>query len=468
MDSAMSEEHHQLRDDLDRARAGLAELEGSLQGLDSELEALAATREQYALVRTACESLEQLAEQGAAHLFWNERMAGQDPAEHLGQIRRRFEEFQGQVAVVEDRRTAVVEQIRERQDVIDEAEDALFQAYEAEERRKQEWVVEREPSDPPARLQVMPWMRGSEEDRRFRRSLLGTVAAALLLGLLIPLIDIPIPERSEVIEVPERFAKLIREERPLPAPQPVPEERAPEVPPPEPEPLLAEETPTPPEPRQVEAPEPVVAQPEAPKRDVQSTGILAFRESFSNLSEARPSARLGADARLSNAGDSAVGRPERSMVTTQAPGSSGGINLAALSRDVGTGGGGGQIGGVELTRVASSIGAGGGHDRPLAGSAAAGRTDEEIQIVFDRYKAALYRLYNRELRNDPTLRGQMVLRLTIEPDGSVSLCRLQSSDMDAPLLADQVVERVRMFDFGAKDGIPAVTILYPIDFLPAA
>jgi hypothetical protein len=31
-----------------------------------------------------------------------------------------------------------------------------------------------------------------------------------------------------------------------------------------------------------------------------------------------------------------------------------------------------------------------------------------------------------------------------------------------------VVERVRMFDFGAKDGIPAVTILYPIDFLPAA
>jgi hypothetical protein len=211
-----------------------------------------------------------------------------------------------------------------------------------------------------------------------------------------------------------------------------------------------------------------VAQQEAPKKDVQSTGILAFRESFSNLAEARPSARLGADARLSNAGDSAIGRPERSMVTTQAPGSSGGINLASLSRDVGTGGGGGQIGGVELTRVASSIGASGGHDRPLAGGAVSGRTDEEIQIVFDRYKAALYRLYNRELRKDPTLRGQMVLRLTIEPDGSVSLCMLQASDMDAPLLAEQVVDRVRLFDFGAKEGIPPVTILYPIDFLPAA
>jgi hypothetical protein len=98
----------------------------------------------------------------------------------------------------------------------------------------------------------------------------------------------------------------------------------------------------------------------------------------------------------------------------------------------------------------------------------AGRTDEEIQIVFDRYKAALYRLYNRELRNNPTLRGQIVLKLTIEPDGSVSFCVLQSSDMESAVLSQQVVERVSTFDFGAKEDIVAVTIIYPIDFLPAA
>ena len=95
------------------------------------------------------------------------------------------------------------------------------------------------------------------------------------------------------------------------------------------------------------------------------------------------------------------------------------------------------------------------------------RTDEEIQIVFDRYKAALYRLYNRELRKDPTLRGQMVLRLTIQPDGSVSMCVLQASDMNAPDLSAQVVDRVRTINFGAKD-VDAITIVYPIDFLPAA
>ena len=124
--------------------------------------------------------------------------------------------------------------------------------------------------------------------------------------------------------------------------------------------------------------------------------------------------------------------------------------------------------GVALSRVASSIGGAEGPDRPLAAGAAAGRTDEEIQIVFDRYKAALYRLYNRALRENPTLRGQIVIKLTIEPDGSVSLCQLQSSDMDAPTLAQQVVDRVRTFDFGAKEDIVAMTIIYPIDFLPAA
>ena len=131
------------------------------------------------------------------------------------------------------------------------------------------------------------------------------------------------------------------------------------------------------------------------------------------------------------------------------------------------GNGGGGIGGG-TGRVVSTIAPITGADRPKAhGGPGAARTDEEIQIVFDRYKASFYRLYNRELRNNPALKGQMVLRLTIEPDGSVSMCVLQSTDMEAPDLATQVVSRVKTINFGAKD-VPAVTIVYPIDFLPAA
>jgi hypothetical protein len=68
----------------------------------------------------------------------------------------------------------------------------------------------------------MPWMRGFEEDTLFRKTLGGAVLASLLLGLLIPLIDLPMLEPDELTKVPERFAKLIRKEpaRPLPPPQP--------------------------------------------------------------------------------------------------------------------------------------------------------------------------------------------------------------------------------------------------------
>jgi len=214
-----------------------------------------------------------------------------------------------------------------------------------------------------------------------------------------------------------------------------------------------------------------------PQQRVGNLGILALKDKFASLSKDRIAPRLGADARFGAADD--VGKPNssRSSLTTSNPGASGGLNLASLSRTVGGGGGGGGGGtggggagglkGLGVGKATSSIASIGGGDRPLAHDGPGpSRTDEEIQIVFDRYKAQFYRLYNRALRNDPTLKGQMVLRLTIEPDGSVSMCKLQSSDMKAPELAEQVVTITKTINFGAKE-VAALTISYPIDFLPA-
>ena len=238
-------------------------------------------------------------------------------------------------------------------------------------------------------------------------------------------------------------------------------------------------------------PGPEVGPPVEAKSKVGNAGILALKDKIASLAQDTVAVPLGADARHVAADD--VGRPSaRSLLTSNTPGSSGGINLASLSRSVGGGGGGGGgagngrggvgghgtgasgsggggIGGVGVGRAVSPIAPITGADRPKArGGPGPARTDEEIQIVFDRYKASFYRLYNRELRNNPALKGQMVLRLTIEPDGSVSMCVLQKSDMDAPDLAAQVVDRVETISFGAKEGVQAVTIVYPIDFLPAA
>ncbi len=448
MDTLASHDDQALRAQLRRAREKLTGLERELSAVDAELDDLAYERQQYGLLQEVCGALEKLSELGAAGLFWGERAADGAGDAHVRMVRGRVDAFQGLLGEIEGRRRAVVDSIRRAQEDAEIFEADLFDAQEEEARRRLEWVVEREPVALPARAAVMPWSRGGEEDERFRRSLGASLLLSLLLGVLIPQIDLPLPEPFEVLEVPDRLARLIREERPLPPPpvreQPKPTEQNPE------EKLAEKATPSP---KQTEKPTP------------QAKGILAFREKFSGLAD-KSAARLGAQARISSAGDAPLGMPPRSMVVTQAPGSSGGINLAALSRDIGNGGDG-QIAGVEVARATSSIGAVGVPERPLADGPGLSRTDEEIQIVFDRHKAALYRLYNRELRNDPTLKGQMVLRLTIEPDGSVSLCQLHASDMDAPQLSAQVVERVRTFDFGAKDGIPAITILYPIDFLPA-
>ncbi len=488
-----SQEERELRAQVDEVRGRLQDLATDLRAVDDEVEKLAPQRAQHELLDNACGSLEKLGELGAASLFWGERMEPARVAEQLRDVRERIGAFGAQLDELDGRRRAIVEAIGRQRDNLEILGADLDDILEAEERRKQEWTVERDISALPRRVQLMAWARGGEDDRRFRKALAGSMLASLILGALLPMIDLPLPERFKPEDMPRRLVQLIRQAQVKPVPPPPLVAEKPEQTPPEEEKPKPEDKPKPSEkPQETQAvaeadsppadrpgqpaPEtPEVAAAGSPQKTVAKSGILAFRDEFASLAKDKVASRLGADARLGTADDtSRASMPSRSMLTTNAPGSSGGINLASLSLGVGGGGGGGGGGagggiqGVEVGRATSPIASIGGGGRPLArGGPGASRTDEEIQIVFDRYKAAFYRLYNRELRKDPTLRGQMVLRLTIEPDGSVSMCKLQSSDMDAPDLATQVVDRVRTINFGAKD-VEALTIVYPIDFLPAA
>jgi hypothetical protein len=466
MESVTTQDSEALRPQLAEARAKLDGLVQNLRAVDSELTALAPERKQHQLLQDACGALEQLRETGGAELFWGDRGAAAAGDDHIRRARGRSDTFQKRVGGIEDRRQTLVEQIRQQEFQAGVIEDDLFEAQEEEELRKLDWIIERELGELPARPLVMPWTRRGEDDRRYRKSLAMSLLVCLLLAVVFPMIDLPLPEPDEVVEVPDRLVRMMMKERPRP-PTPPREELKPK---PQEEqvaqkPVEKEIKPKPVTPDKVE-PEPVEVAKSEPEPE---QGILAFREKLASFKEARVTDRIGLKSRINDADEASAGRPERSMLTSNAPGSSGGINLAALSRNAGGGGGGagGGMQGVKVGRATSSIGGVGTADRPLASGGRAGRTDEEIQIVFDRYKAALYRLYNRELRKDPTLRGQMVLRLTIEPDGSVSMCQLQASDMNAPDLSAQVVDRVRTINFGAKDVDP-ITILYPIDFLPAA
>jgi hypothetical protein len=454
-----------LAAELAQSRQVLDALTVDLRAVDHELESFATEREQHRVLLDLCSSLDKLGDIGGASLFWGEGADKQASADHVRRVRARVDEFNQRIGKVEDRRNAIVDRIKSQESQASFMEDVLFEALEEEERRKQEWIVEREISKLPAYKAAMPWTHGGEDDKRFRKSMSTALLLCLIFAIALPFIRLPESILKPEVEVPERIVKLLIESRPKPV-TPTREPPKPKL-----EEKVAEEKPVKEAPKLASKPDKETkTQPtEEPKATEQ--GILAFREKLAGLPEDQALARLGAQAQIDNSADSAPA--QRAMLTTNAPGSSGGINLASLSRGVGgtgNGKGGAGMAGVQVTRVASGIGGIGkpGADRPLSGDGvSASRTDEEIQIVFDRYKASLYRLYNKELRKDPSLRGQMVLKLTIEPDGSVSMCALQSSDMNAPELSAQVVERVKTINFGAKE-VPAITILYPIDFLPAA
>jgi hypothetical protein len=442
---------------LTEARDQLASLSEELRALDGRIDALTPERKQHELLLDICDRLQQLGASGGGPLFWEGSLDVDASAEHIQRARIRIDAFNAGLAEIEDARSVVIDNIKQQQNFADLIEDDLFEALEEEERRNQEWIIEREIGSLPAYQAFMPWTRGGEADRRFRKVVSSALLVCLLIAIIFPMINLPLRSRDAATDIPDRVVQLLMKQPKPIAPLPPKEIKKKEAK--AAEEKLAKEIPQSKPDKQTETPAPEQQKPQ---------GLLAFREQFSKLKEDEVLDRLGSQAAINDSGNSA-GRPERAMLTSNAPGSSGGINLSSLSRNVG--GGGGGMGKVQVSRASSAIGGIGrpGQDRPMSGdSVARSRTDEEIQIVFDRYKSSLYRLYNRELRKDPTLRGQMLLKLTIEADGSVSMCLLQNSDMNAPDLSAQVVDRVKTINFGAKEGIPAITILYPIDFLPAA
>lgn len=485
--SQLYEELAPLNTQIEVIRNKVEDLRSSLSVIDAELQEHLAEKQRYEALRKVCDALEHLGEIDASDLFWCEFPELSSPTNLLMSYRGRIAGFEEQTCSVEQGREAVRVKIEQCQSELDDLEYEVQQAYAREERRQEAFVIEREILPMPFQPMTMPWNIEVESEKRFRKALLIALSWGLLFGAIIPMIALPIIDRSvEVIEIPERLATLVKQERLIPEPvqprlQEEQEERKAEPEPPKKE--TSEKTAkTDTAPKKVETTQKAGGGggPKSARKKAETTGVLAFKSTFSDLMDEVPVARLGTDAHLNTDSKQIPGhsRAQRNLVAMQAKsGTSGGISNLGVSRNLGNGGSGGggsgygsagQIGGVGFSRVESAVaGIGGEAGRPMAGGLGPGRTDEEIQIVFDRYKATLYRIYNKELRKDPTLRGKLLLRIAIEPEGEVSLCEVESTDLASDYLVAQIVERVKRFNFGPKEDVPVTTILYPIDFLPS-
>ncbi|NOX69868.1 MAG: energy transducer TonB [Gammaproteobacteria bacterium] len=306
----------------------------------------------------------------------------------------------------------------------------------------------------------LPWSDDAGQDRKFRR-LLGIVLTSLLvLSVVWPFIPTPDVDPNEIEEISPRIAKLLLEQRP-PPPPPKPAEPEPEPEPDpisEPEPEKVAETPPEPEPE----PEPIDTAKLA--REKAQAALLPFTEDLAKLADSNILERVADDRPLTTSVGEAA-RSERSMITSKVGAASGGINTASLSRNTGGTGLGGRTT-TQIESPVSSVGQAGGGARRTGSSGKASRSREEIELVFDRNKGAIFALYNRALRADPTLEGKLVLRLTIEPSGAVTFCEVVSSELDDPELERRLVQRIKMFRFEARD-VEAITTTKPIDFFPA-
>ena len=327
---------------------------------------------------------------------------------------------------------------------------------------------------------VLPWSTFPEDERRFQRILWAVLLLALLFGVLMPLLPRPQVDREHPEELPQRFAKMLLESKPLPPivipkPEPVVDNAV------KPPVVKPETTKTPVPEARKPIPEKAPGEKiEAARKKASGVGLLAMKDELEDLRGAPTAIQLnqnikqgpgvGAGVGAGVGSGSGLGVPVRSLITSNATRGSGGINTAGYSRDTG----GGGLAGRATTLVEGVVGGGGGGGPGSANrgnlskgtSGKASRSYEDVKLVLERNKNALYSIYGRAMRDDPTLQGKIVVELKIAPTGEVIDCKLVSSELHAPELERKLIGRLRQIDFGAKD-VDVMVVTWPVDFLPS-
>ena len=485
--STFTQDIERLNEQIKPLQEELVVLEVELRAVEAEINDLHKEQAQFSVLQDLCLLLDKLDALNVTHLFWQGLGDKVDIIQHRKQLDATVNQYSEQENRLFAKQQAISERIGNHEKIIGYLSHELDEIYNLEEDRLDEFVIVRDIKKLPYRKLIMPWTVDKDSESNLYKCLTVALLICLVCGGFIPLFDLPIPDRENIIvEVPERFAMLLREEHRTP-----PKEKTIKEP---------KQKKTPDKKQQKTHLDPEISKnvkpdkPEQPakvnhkktskgnkpaKRKADMLGVLAFKSNFNDLIDDVSVAKLGASAKITKLSAGIAGGKEarRSLVSIKAKGGAGkGVSNFGISRNIGNGGSGngsgsgraGQIGGVATAKVTSSLAdmveeSG----RPLSDGMAVTRTDEEIQIVFDRYKATLYRIYNKALRNDPSLQGKILVRLSIAPDGGVSFCEVQSTSLSSEELVDKIIGRIKRFNFGMKEGVSVVTIDYPIDFLPA-
>ena len=287
----------------------------------------------------------------------------------------------------------------------------------------------------------LPWSPAEEMERRFRVILRNLVIAFAIIAII--MFFLPRQERVVNTEsLPERVVQLVVEPPPPPPPPPPPKPEKP-----------VEKAPVTPKP---------VAPPVDARVKASKSGLLASVDELAALRDINLDKLAKNQPKTTDPGD--VTEVTRSLITSKAGGTSGGISSPTSS---GLASGGGSLNGIHTAQIKGPALATGNQGTTRAGgSGKASRSADEIALVFTRNKGAIDAMYARALRDNPALQGKVVIELTISPSGDITAARIVSSDLNAPEFESKLLARIRLFKFEAKD-VATLTATKPIDFFPA-
>ncbi len=303
---------------------------------------------------------------------------------------------------------------------------------------------------------LLPWS-DTDNDKRFNKIAQKIFIVFFILFFVIPFLPTPEVKKDKFEEIPPRFARLLIKQpiKPI-VKKPVikkPEkkkekEKKKKVKKPKKKPAKKKKTKPKPKPK--------------PKPSAEKVAQSAFEAGFGDtLSDIRDNFDVAA---LKNAPLTKAKKRKNAFnpnVLTSKNASSGSDGIK--KRNVALGGKN-KLKQHKTADVASNIPTTGNTSRSRSRSAR--WSDEEVQLVVQKNKGALYSIYNKALRKDPGLQGTILLKITINSSGKVIKVVIISSELKNKALDKRIRLRFKRFKFGSKPGAANFTFTYPLVLIP--
>ncbi|PKG83065.1 energy transducer TonB [Colwellia sp. 75C3] len=322
---------------------------------------------------------------------------------------------------------------------------------------------------------ALAWHPQSKSDKPFVIFAVVFVLLFVGFGLYIGSVELPKETKRAKVVIPERVAKFILEKpKPKPKPKVIKKE------PPKPK-VIKKDPPKPKDKPKVKKKQDkkvqVLTKKQVKAREVASeSGLLALSNELSDLMDTSSIDAMVGNKIAKNTTTNQVSSAQRdNLLTADASKGSGGVSTSSVlnsSRST-VKLDGAQVAAAQQQLLASradtSLVEGTEPDKSVDKSfkrTGNYRPEEDIAYVMDKNKSKLHALYRKARRSNPGIKGKIVLEITISPEGKVLVVNIASSELNDKKLESRIIARVRQFNFGAAN-VKAVTVTYPVEFLPS-